>query len=118
METELHQLGFHGNARNAQPAGGLGLVAMSQLDGLPEEFPFGGLQQVRMHVGHFAALGRCQQTSHVLGQTLAGGARRARLLVQGRTHMIQIDRITLGQQQCLANGIFQLAHVSRPRMRL
>ena len=79
MEAELDELGFHGDAGNPQPAGGFGLVALGQFDGLPEQFPLGGFQHARMDIGRFAALGRRQQIANVSAQRLAGPRWPARL---------------------------------------
>ena len=36
MKSKLNKLGFHGDAGDAEPAGGLGLVAVGEINGLPE----------------------------------------------------------------------------------
>ena len=43
---------------------------MGQVDGTTEDFLFGSLEQARVRVGQFAALGRSQQLINVLAQGL------------------------------------------------
>src|SRR5207245_8580205 len=40
MEAETGQFFAHGETRNAEPAGGFGLIALGQFDGAPEKFAF------------------------------------------------------------------------------
>jgi hypothetical protein len=51
MEAELNQFGFHRDAGDAEPAGGLGLVALGLLNGAREQLPFRGLKDARIGIG-------------------------------------------------------------------
>jgi len=42
VEAELNEFGLHGDARDAEPPCGFGLIAPGLLNGTGEEFAFGG----------------------------------------------------------------------------
>ena len=68
VEAELVEFLAHGEAGDAQPAGGFGLVAVGQFDGAAEDFAFRSRQQASVGVVEFAALGGGQQLVRLFAQ--------------------------------------------------
>ena len=58
VKAKLEELGFHGDAGDAEPAGSLGLVALCEFDCAGEDFAFGAFQDASVDVGNFTAA-RC-----------------------------------------------------------
>ena len=57
MEAELKELGFHGDARDAQPTSSFSLIALGEVDGAGEDFAFGAFKDASVNVGNFTTAG-------------------------------------------------------------
>lgn len=68
VKAELNQFGLHGDAGNAQPAGGLGLVALRLLDRPREHLALGGFEHSGVHIGHFTPAGSRQEFIHMFSK--------------------------------------------------
>lgn len=57
VQSEADEFFAHGEAGDAEPAGGFGLVAAGEFDGAAEDFAFGFFEEAGVGVLDFAALG-------------------------------------------------------------
>jgi hypothetical protein len=48
VKAELNEFGLHGDARDAKPPGGFGLIALGLLNGAGEKFALGRFKRTRM----------------------------------------------------------------------
>ena len=118
MKAKLGQFLSHFESRDTQPAGGFGLVALSQSDGLGKKF--------RLKVGHhfgvsvmfLATLHAGKQLGNVgrMGLTLNGQGFMG--FGQNLPYMLQADGEGSREKQRLTNDIFQLPDVAWPRLTL
>src|SRR5678816_1676882 len=60
-QTELDQLFAQGQARNAQQAGGLQLIAVREFNRLADDFALGGFEQAPVRIRQVATLSGGQQ---------------------------------------------------------
>ena len=74
-QAEVVELFAHGQARDAHPAGGLGLVTVSEFDGLGEKLAVGGFEKDGADVFDFVAGGGGEQFGDVAGQRVIGRGR-------------------------------------------
>src|SRR6266540_763797 len=115
VQAQFNQFAAHLEPGDPEPAGGFGLVALGQRDGLPEQL---GLQlgdHARVGVDDFAALHGGQQFRDVGGVGLLSHGARLSDFFGDLLDVLQGDAKGLGQEQGLANDVLQLAHVAGPR---
>ena len=113
VQSELGEFLAHFQPGDTQPAGGFGLVAVRQADGLAEQFRFKVGDHSRVSVLDFALLRARQQFGDVgrMGLVIGGGLRR---LGDDLLGMFEADGKRPGQQQGLAHDIFQFPHIAGP----
>ena len=108
----------HGGAGDAQPAGGFGLVALSQLDGAGVELALHFLHHPGLQAGHLAALGAGQEFGEIARDGLIRGGDRLPHPGVGLLRVVQADGITAGEQERLPHRVLELAHVPGPSLGL
>src|SRR5437867_2542521 len=114
MKPELNEFRPHGDARDAQPPGGFGLVAVSLLDGPGEKFALGQFNKASMHFAGFVASGRAQHFVNDLPERRLRRDPRRQWFAQSGPNVIAADGKALRGEQGLANDIFEFADVARP----
>src|SRR5262245_54748058 len=100
MGPELVQLFAHGETGDAEPARGLCLVALCQVDGLGEDFPLRLAQQLGMCILEFAALRRRQETGDIIVQRAGPFPQSGRSAAEDLTHLVGGDAEASGHQEC------------------
>ena len=108
----------HLEAGDAEPAGGLGLVALGEADGLGVKLRLEVGDHFREGVLFFAALDAGEQVGDVGG---VGLAREGWRLARPGKHLLDVldgDGEGPGDQQGLAHDVFQLADVAGPGLLL
>src|SRR5437016_14490829 len=70
MQAEAIEFLAHGQAGNAEPPGGFGLIAMGKVDGLPEKLALQLFDGPGMNAAIFAVLGIGEQVGNVTAQGL------------------------------------------------
>ena len=117
MQAEAVEFFAHREAGDAEPAGGLGLVTLGELDRLGEKLALGGFDKRGVGVLDLTAAGGGEQLGDAAGQRLAGDAGRGRASA-GTGRFVETDRVATRHEQRLTHGVLQLAHVAGPRLLL
>ena len=117
-EAELGKFFAHGGPGDAEPLGGLGLVALRELNGLRVEFAFDRLDEGGLHVLHFPAGGGSEQAEDISGQRLARRGPGESCAGEGFAEMVGGDGVAVGQQERFADHVLEFADIAGPRLML
>jgi hypothetical protein len=115
-EAELAEFLAHLEAGDAKPAGGFGLVALGEADGLGVQLGLEVGNHFREGILFFAALDPVQKVGDVGGVRLASDGRR---LPRTGEHLLDVFESNGERARCqkgLTDDIFQLADVAGPRL--
>ena len=114
MEAELEEFGFHGDAGDAEPAGGPGLVTVGELDGAGEDFAFGIFEHAAVDVRNFTAARCGQQFVDVIAECGCGRDSGGSGFVEDGLKVVDSDGVALGEEKSFADYVFEFADVARP----
>src|SRR6185437_10472746 len=118
VQAELNQFFAHFETRDAQPAGGLRLVALRELNGLGKKFGFEVGNHFRVGSVLFTALHAGQKVGDVGGVRLVGGSHGLSGGCQDLLHMLEADGERPGEQHGAADRVLQFANVPGPLLAL
>ena len=118
MQAELLQFFTQRQSGQPEPAGRLRLIALSQDDGLGEDFTFSFIQHAGMGVLEFTILRTLEQLTCECGEAVPCWHRLQITGTQGLANRICVDREPAGGEQNPAGDVFQFSHVARPRVGL
>ena len=118
MEAEAIQFLAHGQAGNAEPPGGFGLIAVGKVDGLPEKLALQLFDGPGVNAAIFAVLGIGEQVGNVTGQSLIRARQGLSGSCQDLSDVVRADYVAASQQQRLSHDVFQLANVAGPGLAL
>src|SRR2546430_3033334 len=118
MEAEAIQFLAHGQAGNAEPPGGFGLIAVGKVDGLPEKLAFHVFDRPGVNAAFFAVLGIGEQFGNVTGQSFLSARQGLSGSRQDSSDVVRADYVAASQQQGLSHDVFQLANVAGPGLAL
>ena len=109
MQAEAVEFFAHRQTGDAEPAGGLGLVTLSELDRLGEELALGSFDEGGVSVLDFAVTGCGEQLGDTASQRLAGDAGRGRSSA-GAGRFFETDRVPRAMSSALRTAFSVRAH--------
>lgn len=97
-----------GEARDAQPASGFGLITTGQLDGPAEDFPFRSREQASVSVTYLATLCGGQQLARPFAEGRVDSICGQGCVGQGSADVVGVDDVALGAELLVLDGGFEV----------